>query len=245
MLLISYVSNCNPFLGVNQLKLKVWGEYALFSRPEYKAEPYSYPVPTPSAIDGLLSSIFWKPEIRFELKSIMVLKPIRYFRLQRNMLQSVLAPSTVKGWAEGKPKNYTIEGDRTQRNHVVLRDVAYVLDFRIEVQPHAEDPASKYVDQFSRRVERGQCYRQPYLGVREFPAYFTWADGTEQPHPELLGTIPLGIMLEQIKFCQGSGNLQWKDSSTKQWVSGSAKAKFFNACLIEGIMNFRESDYAT
>lgn len=228
-------------MGVNQLKIKVWGEYALFTRPEYKAEPYSYPVPTPSAIDGLLSSIFWKPEIRFEMRSVTVLKPIRYFRLQRNMLQSVLVPSTVKSWAEGKTRNYTMESDRTQRNHTVLKDVEYIIDFRIETQSYAKDPASKYVDQFSRRVERGQCYRQPYFGVREFPAYFSWTDGTEKPHPELIGAIPLGMMLEQIEFTQGKGKVQWKDSSTKQWVSGSAKAKFFNATLVDGILSFKES----
>ena len=31
------------------VRLKVWGDYALFTRPESKAERMSYDVPTPSA----------------------------------------------------------------------------------------------------------------------------------------------------------------------------------------------------
>ncbi len=31
------------------VRLKVWGDYALFTRPENKAERMSYDVPTPSA----------------------------------------------------------------------------------------------------------------------------------------------------------------------------------------------------
>lgn len=38
------------------VKVRVWGEYALFSRPEMKVERCSYDVITPSAARG-----FWKP----------------------------------------------------------------------------------------------------------------------------------------------------------------------------------------
>ena len=43
------------------VKVKVWGEYALFSRPEMKVERCSYDVMTPSAARGILEAIYWHP----------------------------------------------------------------------------------------------------------------------------------------------------------------------------------------
>ena len=44
-------------------KLRVWGDYACFTRPELKSERVSYEVMTPSAAIGILSAIYWKPQI--------------------------------------------------------------------------------------------------------------------------------------------------------------------------------------
>ena len=46
------------------VKVKVWGDYALFSRPELKVERYSYDVMTPSAARGILEAIYWHPGLR-------------------------------------------------------------------------------------------------------------------------------------------------------------------------------------
>jgi CRISPR-associated Cas5-like protein len=43
------------------IKIIIEGDYALFSRPEMKVERVSYDVPTPSALVGLISSIYWHP----------------------------------------------------------------------------------------------------------------------------------------------------------------------------------------
>jgi CRISPR-associated protein Cas5d len=45
------------------IKLRVWGDYALFTRPEMKVERVSYDVMTPSAARGILEAIYWKPAI--------------------------------------------------------------------------------------------------------------------------------------------------------------------------------------
>ena len=39
-----------------EIAVKVWGEYALFTRPEFKSERVSYQVITPSAARGLLEA---------------------------------------------------------------------------------------------------------------------------------------------------------------------------------------------
>lgn len=41
-----------------KVQVKVWGEYACFTRPEFKVERISYPVMTPSAARGILEAIF-------------------------------------------------------------------------------------------------------------------------------------------------------------------------------------------
>ena len=40
------------------IRLEVWGDYALFTRPEMKVERCSYDIITPSAARGLLEAIY-------------------------------------------------------------------------------------------------------------------------------------------------------------------------------------------
>ncbi len=60
------------------IKLHVWGDFALFTRPEMKVERVSYDVMTPSAARGILEAICWKPQFRWEVNAIEVLRPIRF-----------------------------------------------------------------------------------------------------------------------------------------------------------------------
>ncbi|HHV56777.1 MAG TPA: type I-C CRISPR-associated protein Cas5, partial [Firmicutes bacterium] len=73
------------------LVVKLWGDFACFTRPEMKVERVSYPVLTPSAARGALEAIFWKPEFHWRVKRIDVLKPIRYFSLLRNEVNNKVA----------------------------------------------------------------------------------------------------------------------------------------------------------
>ena len=57
---------CSRAAGKTEVKkleviLEVWGDFACFSKPESKVERLTYPVPTPSAVRGILSSIYDKP----------------------------------------------------------------------------------------------------------------------------------------------------------------------------------------
>ena len=40
------------------IRVEVWGDYALFSRPEMKTERVSYDVMTPSAARGIIEAIY-------------------------------------------------------------------------------------------------------------------------------------------------------------------------------------------
>jgi len=185
------------------LVVEVAGPLACFTRPELKVERVSYPVMTPSAAVGVLESIFWKPEFRYVITAIEVLKDIQWVSIRRNEVKSVITPAEVAALRRDPRRRYDVEADdRDQRSTVALRDVAYRIRAQIVVKPHANAPEVKYRDQLRRRVERGACFSQPFLGCREFSADF------RPPSPELT-PIPhseeLGVMLHSIERPAGGG----------------------------------------
>lgn len=165
----------------------VWGEYACFTRPEMKVERVSYDVPTPSAARGILESILWKPAIEWRVRVIEILKPIRWTTIRRNEVGSQGSWKLAKqAMNQGKlTEGITVEDDRQQRAALVLRDVSYVIhtEFLMTGKAGPDDNEGKFLDMFRRRMEKGQCYRRPYLGTREFAAHFG-------PVPERYEAIP-------------------------------------------------------
>lgn len=197
----------------------VWGDYACFTRPEMKVERVSYDVPTPAAARGILESILWKPAIEWRVRCIEILKPVRWASVRRNEVGS------AGSWRLAKKAMYdaslaagiVIEEDRQQRAALVLRDVEYVIRaaFRMTGQAGSDESEGKFLDMFRRRVEKGQCYRRPYLGTREFAAHFG-------PVPEEYETVG-----------EGSRDLGWMfydfDYSTTPPTD-----RFFRATLRDG-----------
>jgi len=178
------------------VEVKVWGPYACFTRPEMKAERVSYPVITPSAARGVLEAIFWKPEFSWQVREIWVLHEIRHFSILRNEVDSKAVVTTAQNWVEDGG-GYFAEEDRAQRHTLALRDVAYIIKADVILAAHATDDVAKYRDQFRRRVNRGDCHHRPYLGCREFAAFFGPPDGTERP----IGmSDDLGLMLFDINY---------------------------------------------
>ncbi len=180
--------------GFLPLCVEVWGDYALFTRPEAKVERVSYPVMTPSAAVGVLEAIFWKPEMTWRVLAIEVLAPIREMAVRRNETTQVV---TVKGALAGERVNTA--ANRTQRASTILRDVRYRIHAHVELRSHATEPVAKYRDQFRRRVERGACFAQPYLGTKEFVAHF----GRPTSAAPIDLTTDLGVMLHSISFGPG------------------------------------------
>lgn len=170
------------------LEVKVWAEWACFTRPESKVERVSYPVPTPSAARGVLEAIFWKPEFMYRLREIVVLKPIQYASVFRNEV------STKAG--EGMDA-ISITDNRVQRHSLLLKDVAYVLRADVVLKPGANADPAKYRDQFRRRVDDGAYFHHPYLGCREFACDFEKPTGKEQADASV-GSRDLGLMLFDV-----------------------------------------------
>lgn len=177
--------------GRPPLVVQVSGPVALFSRPELKVERVTYPVMTPTAARGILEAIFWKPEMRYRVVAIEVLKQIRQFTIRRNETTALV--SVEQALRGGRVDTAAA---RDQRSAVCLRDVAYRIHTHVELTDQATKPAAAYRDQFRRRVSRGACFHQPYLGTREFTADFSDPDDT----PLIDHTEDLGVMLHTIHF---------------------------------------------
>lgn len=174
------------------VRVKVTGDFACFTRPDLKVERMTYPCMTPSAARGVLDSILWKPEFQWWVHRIIVLKPVKFFSVKRNEINSKQGKTPI-----------LIEEKRAQRNSIVLKDVAYIIEasvYQKEFDP--KNHVKKYAEIFKRRVKKGQCWRRPFLGTREFAAEFIAPDGSEQPIQEI---IPIGSMLFDI-FYDAKGN---------------------------------------
>lgn len=215
-----------PPNDIAQVSLKVWGDYACFSRPEFKVERVSYSVMTPSAARGILEAVFWKPEFRYEIREIGVLRRGRPLSILRNELNE----------RQGT-KPLFIEDRRQQRTSLILADVAYLIRAAIVLREHATELVFKYRDQFDRRVRRGQCHHTPYLGTREFSAFFASPD--EESVPEPLNE-DLGHILFDVAFVPSTRRVELEflrhGPNGPVPAKGYAQALFFSARLNNGWM---------
>lgn len=82
----------------NRVTIRVWGDYACFTRPEMKVERVSYPIMTPSAARGVLEAIFWEPQMCYIIDQIAVVKKGRWFSFRRNEVSSVISIDSAKSW---------------------------------------------------------------------------------------------------------------------------------------------------
>jgi CRISPR-associated protein Cas5d len=194
------------------IKLWVGGSRACFTRPEMKAERVSYDVITPSAARGLIEAIHWKPAIRWVVDKIHVLKPIRFESIRRNEVGSKIPTAGANGVSAAMKSGSIAKlfldvadpDNRAQRASTILKDVAYVIEAHFELTHKAgdDDTEAKHLEMFKRRADKGQCFHQPCLGTREFPAEFSLIEG-DPPASQLppdQRNKELGWMLYDIDF---------------------------------------------
>ena len=214
------------------IRLKVWGDYACFTRPEMKVERVSYDVMTPSAARGILEAIHWKPAIRWVVDAIHVLETPRFQSIRRNEVGSKVPVGKVKsamkrGNLEGL--QLLVDEDRQQRASTVLVKPTYVIaaHFELTANADAEDNEGKHLDIFNRRARRGQCFHQPCLGTREFAAGFELVEpGDPTPEPrEKTADLGFGAPRD-LGFMLWDIDHQAKDKPSM----------FFRAVLEDGVM---------
>lgn len=211
------------------VKVKVWGEYALFSRPEMKVERCSYDVITPSAARGILEAIYWHPGMKWVIDKIYVQKPVQFTSIRRNEVKSKISSNNVLPVYNGadKPLYISTKSDIVQRASLLLRDVSYVIEAHFEMTEKAveSDNPGKFKDIIMRRLKRGECYHTPYFGCREFPANFCLCED-EKIETAYSGEKNLGFMLYDMDFSD-LDNIQ---------------PMFFRALMKDGVINLRDCE---
>jgi CRISPR-associated protein Cas5d len=200
--------------------IEVEGPFACFTRPEMKVERVSYDVITPSAARAVFEAIFWKPAIRWQVRKIQVLNPIRWTSVRRNEVGVTMSP---------RSDGIYIEDQRQQRAGLFLRDVRYRLHAELLFIPPAarkhsqgyskneliarqflseeektvlssDENPGKYNAIFERRARKGQCFNQPYLGCREFSCSFGLIEDPNDGTICIPETRDLGFMLYDLDY---------------------------------------------
>ena len=213
------------------VKVRVWGDYALYSRPETKVERYSYDVITPSAARGILEAIYWHPGLRWVIDKIYVMKPIQFTSVRRNEVKSkILARDLLQAYNGSEKKNYiSTKENIVQRASIILHDVEYVIDAHFEMTEKANesDNPGKFKDIMMRRLKKGECYHMPYFGCREFPAHFCLCEEEQiKTAYEDVEERDLGLMLYDMDYSEG----------------GEPQPMFFRAVLKRGVLDLRNCE---
>lgn len=206
--------------------LEVWGDYALFARPEMKVERVSYDVITPSAARGIVEAIYWHPKIKYEVLRIFVLNKIQFANIRRNEVSQKISASNVKNFMKSKKGELYIatSRNRTQRFSMVLKNVHYVIEIQVET---SEEDLVKVYNILERRLVKGQCYHTPYFGTREFPAQFKLCEDIREIKTAYSNEVrDLGFMLYDM------------DYSNKNNI----RPMFFRAIMENGIINVKRPE---
>ncbi|MBC3888184.1 type I-C CRISPR-associated protein Cas5 [Acetobacterium paludosum] len=213
------------------VKIRVWGDYACFTRPEMKVERVSYDMMTPSAARGIIEAIYWKPAIKWTIDKIHVINPIRFTNVRRNEVSEVAKLGSIKkAMDQSEPYHIIAPENRHQRAALILRDVEYVIEAHFDLNKEKAgetDTVEKHYNIALRRLRQGQYFHHPSLGTREFGASFELIeDETAVPKSKIIGDVDLGYMLYDMNFTLD-------ESKTKQTVNPS----FFRAKLEDGVLN--------
>ncbi len=221
------------------IRLEVWGDFAAFNRPEMKVERVSYDVMTPSAARGILEAIYWKPEMRWVVDAIHVLRPIRFTHVRRNEVSEKIPVRGAMGAATVMSRGtgglgVSVSDVRQQRAAMILRDVRYGIEAHIDVLSDNDGTgAAKHLEMFKRRASKGQHFHHPYLGVREFPASYRLVEAFPGGPEELLGDRDLGFMLHDIEYVDDA-----RGSAVEAHEGRRVRAtpRFFLAVMRDGVL---------
>lgn len=212
------------------IRFEVEGPYALFARPELHTERVSYDIITPSAARGILESIFWHPGLKWHILEIRVCNNIRFTNIRRNEVKAVASARsfrTVMERGEGELSLVTAR-EIQQRAATLLKNVRYVIEAEFEMTEKASptDNPGKFQEITKRRLRKGQCYSQPYLGCREFPCRVKLCEEIPLCPDELKGEHDMGYMLYDMDYSDPK-NIQ---------------PMFFRAVLHDGVLKVPRPD---
>lgn len=234
----------------NNFKIIVTGDYACFTPPEAKIERYSYDVPTPSAMKGLIKAVYWKPAIDYIIDKIVVFNPIKDTEIRLNEVKNKVNFTAMKDEMLGKrgkdPCIYT-STNRTQRANRILKDVKYGIEFHIVLRgvrnKKPDECLNKHIAILNRRLNKGQHHAMPFLGMANFPVndiYPVDEFNYSNIHEDVLklGDYNLGMMVYDVVFTDGGIPINGDYGKPK--FSNEAYTKYYRPHMINGVIDVKE-----
>ena len=168
----------------SSMLIHVWGEYGLYTRPEFASDRVSYPVPPLSTITGLLEAFFWKRGVVWLVQRVYVLSEVRHVQIMRN--------------------ERLVDADcaRTQRRALFVKAPSYVVDARpASAEPEQEGKALAMTERW---LLQGRSRRPLFLGSRECLAYLgpppdDYAERAAAVNRDMppLGRMPSAILYDE------------------------------------------------
>lgn len=145
-----------------EVSFYTWGDFGCFA-DSFSPSTVSYRVITPTAARKIMESVFGKPEFAWMIKQIKVIK--------LGTMMGVRTKACKEGLGQNFRQNRQIE--RTLKSDLILHDIAYGITatvFPIKTRRDGTNPYVGYVEQFVRRLERGECFTTPFMGRKEYIA---------------------------------------------------------------------------
>ena len=245
-------------MPLHEVAVKVWGEFALFTRPELSVERISYPFMTPSAARGILDAILFKPQMIWHIHRITALRPefppsfpsdeanehYRLIGVRRNEIQGKIPPRTVQSWME-KPETfepYLVDSagregaqgqNRTQRNSLVLQHVAYLIEASPKLTERANRPRIKPEDDEDRGPDTETKYeamfnRRVAKGQCFHRPYFGIREFAAQFRAPNGSEIPLSDWTDSLGFML---------YDVRYGAQGHRQPGFFDAKITKGVLH--------
>ncbi len=204
----------------------VWGDFAMFTQPTAKVERVSYPIPTPSALRGILNAIYMKPkEFYYQITGVDIMNPIKTFSMKKNETKEKVdakKPKPIVQIAEKGNKGLT------QRNNIYLKNVYYRIYADIVRRDDFKERDIKALEnQFNKRILKGKCFYQPYLGTRECMCFFSFPNELRKPFNI---TKNFGVILYDVFDITDNTPLNTDPKSR----SGNIEITFFEAKAVNG-----------
>jgi CRISPR-associated protein Cas5d len=220
------------------IKIRVWGGYACFTRPEMKTERVSYDVITPSAARGIIECVYWKPAIKWVIDKITVMAPIRFGNIKLNEVKKK-ANTPKQDLSKMSDDDYflytNVDDNRAQRGMMYLKDPDYIIEAHFELTNAGDDgktrdDCKKHYNMALRRLKEGKVFKQPCFGLSAFSCNVKLIEDDESPVSPLKGEKDLGIMLYDQKFKYDKNGKALND----------ADPIFYRPIMKDGVINVAE-----
>ena len=202
------------YTGDYRIGLLIEAVTACFSAPYSNPNNISYSSLTLPASHGIISNIYWKPEVQWECQEIVVLNRIDF----------------------GKPYGFTeinINGKRGHFSRLPLVNVKYLIIFKGSLSDKSsksnDNNMDKHCQIFCRRAINGTPYKPVYMGMGDFPAnYFTvikpseWNRLKEESFYADKPDVDLGVMPLKYKYKDVDPEIEYKPVEIEDRIFGES-----------------------